>query len=105
MKLYIAGPMTGLLDYNHSAFIEAAKHLRDVGYEVISPNEHYNGEDWKLAMKVVLPLVIQADGIATLYNWEYSKGAKLEVHIAFELDMIVQSVDNWIKEYKKWRRD
>ena len=34
MKLYIAGQMNGLPDYNFPAFHAAAAHLRGMGHEV-----------------------------------------------------------------------
>lgn len=104
MKLYIAGPMTGLPQLNFPSFIDAAKQLREAGYEVISPaeecpNEEGDAMDWKTAMKIVLHAVIDVDGIATLLNWQLSKGAKLEIHIANELGMPVKTVAEWIKDY------
>lgn len=39
MKLYIAGPMTGLPDLDFPAFHEAAAKLRAQGHEVINPAE------------------------------------------------------------------
>ena len=37
MKLYIAGPMTGLVAFNFPAFEAARQDLEDAGFEVESP--------------------------------------------------------------------
>ena len=38
MRLYLAGPMSGIKDFNFPAFNEAAEHLRKLGYEVFNPS-------------------------------------------------------------------
>jgi hypothetical protein len=38
-KVYIAGPMRGIPEYNFPAFLEAAKFLRGMGYHVFCPAE------------------------------------------------------------------
>jgi hypothetical protein len=104
-KLYIAGPMTNYPQFNFPAFHEAAKTLRALGIEVVSPAEmdeetEVAGEalkstdgklvDGKIAgqtwgdllardVKIVADLV---SGVAVLPGWERSKGAKLEVTVA-----------------------
>lgn len=39
MRLYISGPMTDMPNHNYLAFNEAAKQLREAGYEVLNPAE------------------------------------------------------------------
>ena len=38
MKIYIAGPMSGLPEMNYPAFFAEATRLRGLGYEVINPD-------------------------------------------------------------------
>lgn len=100
-QLYIAGPMTGLPDFNYPAFADAAKLLRDAGFDVFSPAE--NGlspaAPWNEHMRVDLAhLVSHCYAVATLPNWAKSKGASLEVGIAISLDMAVFPFDHWLAQ-------
>jgi hypothetical protein len=95
MRLYLAGPMTGIKDYNFPAFFAAAADLRARGHEVWSPAENDVCQDGfdptkdkaqahRHYMKRDLPAVLDADAVAVLPGWENSKGARLEVHVARE---------------------
>lgn len=39
-RVYLAGPMTGIADYNFPAFNAAAARLRAVGFDVVNPADH-----------------------------------------------------------------
>lgn len=39
-RVYVAGPMTGLKDFNYPAFNAAADALRALGYQVENPADH-----------------------------------------------------------------
>jgi len=91
MRLYICGPMTGYPGLNFPAFHREAKRLRGLGHEVVNPaeinaNPHARWED---CMRADIPELIKCDGIALLPNWERSRGAALEHHIATALGMQV----------------
>lgn len=89
---YLAGPMTGLPDFNRAAFVEAAVFLRNEGYEVLNPVEMdmiYGS--WEEAIKRpwtehlardVDTVVNKADAVIVLPGWEASRGANLEVRLA-----------------------
>ena len=98
-RIFLAGPMTGLDDWNHPAFHAAAKRLRarpDVE-EVWNPAEILRGDTSRPRahyMRVNIRMLMHYGGIntiAVLEGWEKSKGARLEVRIGVELgyDIVV----------------
>jgi hypothetical protein len=99
-KVYLAGPMSGIPQFNFPAFFEAARRLRKGGFEVISPAEIDNEEDkdaalassdgaptggksWGdfLARDVKLIADSGIEGIVFLPGWSMSRGAKLEAFV------------------------
>lgn len=44
-RAYLGGPMSGIPQFNFPAFFAAAKHLREQGWEIISPAELDDAED------------------------------------------------------------
>ena len=101
MKLYVAGPMTGLPEFNFPAFHRAAVTLTDAGYVVenpagntLPPGTHAT---WVGYMRLALGQVLTCDGIALLDGWESSRGANLERHLAFDLEMPVRTVGEWLQ--------
>lgn len=89
MTTYIAGPMTGLPDYNYPAFHAAAAELRAQGIHVRSPAEHDHGthQPYDFYMRLALRALLDCDAILLLPGWETSKGARLEYDIAWALGM------------------
>lgn len=100
MKVYVAGPMTGLPEFNYPAFFAAAERLRGVGIEPINPARPQGREgcsSWLDYMRASLLDIAECDGIATLPGWQDSRGAALEVHIARSLDLPVRPVEAWLE--------
>jgi hypothetical protein len=99
LRLYLAGPMTGLPEFNYPAFHRAAKQLRAAGYDVVNPAEVNVDASigWQAAMRRDIPAMLTCDGIAYLFNWFGSRGATLEIHIAANLGMPIESVDMWLE--------
>ena len=96
--LYIAGPMTGLPEYNRPAFFDADGRLRDAGYLTLNPARHEPDDDldWTDYVRAGLSDVLRVDGIAVLPGWECSRGARLEVDVAHALRLPVLPVEQWI---------
>jgi hypothetical protein len=88
MKVYVAGPTTGLPDWNFLAFEEATWELREAGFSVTSPHERGEANgfdstkdaelDLRLALERDVEAVLEADGVALLDGWEGSPSAVIE---------------------------
>jgi len=92
MKVYIAGPMTGIPELNFPEFHRAAKRLRAYGHEVINPaevNPDLNA-DWLDCMIVDIKLVSECDAIYMLRGWEDSPGAQIEHIVAKKLKLKIK---------------
>jgi hypothetical protein len=103
MKLYIAGPMTGLPGFNYRAFFEAERAIMALGHTALNPartdgptadeaiaasGTHENpSHTWEYYLRRDIPKVTAADALVVLPGWQNSRGANLEVHIATSLGM------------------
>lgn len=90
MRIYIAGPMTGLPDLNFPAFHAEAKKWRDLGHDVVNPAE-LNPDPtmpWAECMRRDIAALVTCDTIILLPGWQQSMGASLEQHIAKQLSMV-----------------
>ncbi|WJN61306.1 DUF4406 domain-containing protein [Pseudomonas sp. SO81] len=80
-RIYIAGPMTGLPEYNYPAFHAEAARLRALGYIVENPAENPKQPSWFMYMRQALRQMLTCDAIALLPGWANSKGALLERYV------------------------
>ena len=96
MKIYLAGPMRGIPEFNFPLFHKATKRLRDHGYDVFSPAE--KGEEVlvtdnpgiqeniafrrKVFALDMAYIAEHADTVALLPGWEKSSGARAERALA-----------------------
>lgn len=107
MRVYLAGPMSGIRAFNIPAFDAAALNLREMGYDVVSPAEidgpaarevllrsesgshddipHDQSWSYYLSRDFRILCDTGIERIVTLPGWKNSKGAKLEVALAREL--------------------
>jgi hypothetical protein len=100
-RLYVAGPMSGIEDYNFPAFNEAARLLRAAGYSVENPADTGVREGWEwhdYLRSAIGSRLVRCDGVATLPGWKQSRGALLEVYIAEALGMPVLDLDSWLPD-------
>jgi hypothetical protein len=83
-RIYIAGPMTGLPEYNYPAFNAEAKRLRALGWEVENPaeNEAPSSGEWIDFMRLAIPQLMTCDIIVLLPGWIESRGARIEVRVS-----------------------
>jgi hypothetical protein len=106
VKVYVAGPMTGIPQFNFPAFDAAASELRSMGHEVISPAELDDPEDRAAALQspdgsalsygngvkktwgefLARDVKLLSDGgieaVFVLPGWRKSRGARLETFVA-----------------------
>lgn len=97
MKLYLAGPMSGLPQFNHPAFHAAAAKLRMAGHHVVNPAEINTDltARWADCMRRDLAELLTCGGVALLPGWKFSRGATLEVRVAQELGMECSPFETW----------
>ena len=94
LAIYLAGPMTGLPDYNHQAFIDAEMDLRIAGCQSIinpvrfAPQPHWDAGDYLGRAAAVLACGA-VGGLVLLPGWEQSNGASLEREIATRTGLAV----------------
>lgn len=94
--LYIAGPMTGIPEYNYPAFNDAETLLKSVGFKVLNPARQGFGLTYDEYLKRAMADVFACDGIALLPDWENSPGAKAEVALADALKKDASGLGIWL---------
>lgn len=104
--IYLAGPMTGVKDYNFPLFFAVEHELHCQGYRVENPAKN-NGDtlsaaiadaqretrSWAEYMRLDLVRLAKSDTICLLPGWQNSRGARLEYGIAVELGM---GIHEWL---------
>ena len=94
-RLYLAGPMTGLPNFNFSAFRHQAVRLREMGFKVICPSETFAGDQGRPYMdymRVDIRSITRVDAVALLPGWTDSPGVRIETTVAAMLDLPLVSV-------------
>lgn len=96
-KIFLSGPMTGYPGYNFQRFNLVEKQLAAAGIECVNPVhicKKYKEKD-VLSDKTVFDKMVaeqqfaesECDAILLLDGWQMSKGVRLELKIALDMDM------------------
>lgn len=91
--IYIAGPMTGLPNFNREAFFRKQMSLRLDGWTVISPHVLPSGLKDTNYMDICMAMVRSANAVYMLRNWEESHGAYCEYVLAKKLGLDIYYED------------
>lgn len=88
-RIYLAGPMTGLPNFNFDEFQRVATILRSEGYIVASPHESDGSTDksWEYYMCLAVAQLVTCDTVILLPGWRLSRGAQLECMLAEQLSI------------------
>ncbi len=116
MRIYIAGPMRGVPEYNFPAFIAAEERLQDAGHVVFSPvqydrqvgidvtgltgheEENIPGFNLREAMQAELTwLCLHAEAVVFLPGWEKSLGSRAERATAQALGIPVHELEDFLR--------
>ena len=87
MKVYIAGPMTGLPQFNRPAFHQAALNLSFEHHVPLNPAILPDGMTEADYMAVGITMLQRADAIFLLTGWQCSAGSRAEHALALKLGL------------------
>lgn len=94
--LYLAGPMSGIENFNYPAFGAAAERLRGLGFCVLNPARDFGGDTtrpYNDYMRLAFAYVLRCNAVALLPGWEASRGAGMETTLAGWLGLPLVSAD------------
>ncbi|EGR2141049.1 DUF4406 domain-containing protein [Vibrio cholerae] len=86
-KIYIAGPMTGLPEFNKPAFFNKEHSLKQDNWIVLNPAILPDGLQHHEYMEICLPMVRVSDAVFMMKGWEDSKGANMEHDYAKDIGL------------------
>jgi nucleoside 2-deoxyribosyltransferase len=109
-RVYLAGPMSGIADYNWPAFHAATAVGREKGFDVVSPAEEdievgdvapspegapLDLDTLRAVVKRDLDVIQTCEAIALLPGWHKSTGAKAELAVAYWLRLEILDARTW----------
>ena len=97
MKVYIAGPMSGIDNDNRDAFNQVARELQRKGFIVLNPATLPAGLEQHEYMDICLAMLRTVDVIYLLPGWQHSAGATTEYHYAYKIGLKVFIDGNEVK--------
>lgn len=88
MRIYIAGPITGIPDYAER-FAKAAREIEAAGHVAVNPalDGTGGGKSWHYYARRALFLMLTCDAVLLLDGWLKSRGARFERDVADALNM------------------
>jgi hypothetical protein len=86
-RVYIAGPMTGLPNFNRQAFYNVESQLLDEGHVVLNPAFLPSGLTQAQYMDICCAMLRAADAVYMLSGWDLSAGARAENALAEKLEL------------------
>lgn len=94
IKVYISGKVTGL-DEAFELFEKAEKPILALGLNPINPMKlnHDHDKLWESYMKVCIKELCDCDIVCTLSNYTESRGAKIEVGLAKQLNIPICTME------------
>ncbi|KLN54691.1 DUF4406 domain-containing protein [Variovorax paradoxus] len=100
LRVYIAGPMTGLPESNYPAFNAMAARLRALGHHVENPAENPEPacKSWRGYMRMAIAQLVTCDAVALLPGWGASKGAVIEAQLARGLHLNIYEAETLATE-------
>ena len=109
--IYIAGQMAGLPELNFPAFYKAEEKLMKDGWRVVNParfdyvfnvyGESIKGKLLDAVCESERAAIPHLDAIYLLKGWEKSKGAKRELFVALQHDLMVVVEESEERKLKK----
>ena len=100
---YLAGPMSGIEEYNYPAFKAASEELRSFGMTIEPPHENEwpegslsEEELWEHMMQLGKNQMERCQAIILLKGWPQSRGARRELKYAMDNDWPVYYYENWV---------
>lgn len=87
-KVYIAGPMTGIKEFNRPAFFEMANKLQSNNLVALNPATLPGGLRQSEYMDICFAMVRAADAVVFLDGWQGSEGAMAEYAYAKKLGLL-----------------
>ena len=97
--VYISGKITGIEDLNIKKFLECEQMLVKNGFKVINPHNlthgvNTTGWEWDDYMSICIPYVMLSNTIICLDDWQDSKGARIEIGLAYFMKKKILSAKN-----------
>lgn len=93
-RVYIAGPMSGLPDYNRPAFFAEAARQLALGNIPLNPATLPDGLTQCEYMQICAVMVMMADELIMLPSWVNSSGAEAEFRLALKCNKTIHQLDD-----------